>query len=141
MSAVSRQMKFMMCCALLVLLIVGCADIQHSTAGTTGNVCLARGGAGQRACLSQEYRCVMPYPDAGKSCSDSSECKGQCVVDLTDQCDASGKCVHAKVPEAGSEVGGVCQVDDDPCGSFMVVKRRHAQPIERLAAGSVVSSG
>jgi hypothetical protein len=123
-------MKFVMHSVLLAMLVVGCADTQHSTAGITDEVCLARGGAWKRACVSQEYRCVVPYPDAGKACSDSSECKGQCLVDLTDQCDASGKCVHAKVPEAGSEVAGMCQVDDDPCGSFMVVKKGRAQPIE-----------
>jgi hypothetical protein len=114
---------------LFVLLLLGCADPQRSAQEAESHACMVQGGAWKRACRAQEHRCVMPYPDAGKACSDSSECKGQCLVDLADKCDASGKCTPAKVPEVGSEVRGMCQVDDDPCGSFMVVKKGHAQPM------------
>ena|ERR1700733_6468457 len=116
-------------CALSLLLFVGCMSDQRGTTDAEGHACMDHGGTWKRVCLAQEYRCVMSYPDAGKACSDSSECKGQCLVDLTDKCDPGGGCTHAKVPEAGSEVRGMCQVANDPCGSFVVVKKGHAQPI------------
>ena len=116
-------------CALSVLLFVGCISHQRETMDAARHACMGHGGAWKRVCLAQEYRCVIPYPDAGQACSDSSECKGQCLIDLTDKCDPGSGCSHVKVPDAGSEVRGMCQVDNDPCGSFVVVKKGHAQSI------------
>ena len=50
--------------------------------------------------------CVLPYPDAGKACKSSRDCKGHCI---------------AQVPSTPKEPlpdHGTCQLDDEPndCG-------------------------
>src|SRR5262245_51431957 len=89
--------------------------------------CLSKGGNWQQVCLSQRFTCVMPYADAGKSCTDSSQCKGLCMVDMTIRCDVDKNCPELKVPKPGEAASGICQRDDDPCGSFVVIKKGRAQ--------------
>src|SRR5678815_2456916 len=79
------------------------------------------GGAVRPVCMSQKDMCVTPYPDAGKKCSDSSECAGDCLVDLTAHCDGAGKCTAPVVPGAGTRAFGTCEMDNDPCGSRIEV--------------------
>ena len=56
--------------------------------------------------------CVVPYADAGEACTDSSECEGRCLVDLTNT-DAN--------PAVGSSATGICEADTDPCGCWYEV--------------------
>ena len=56
--------------------------------------------------------CVTPYPNAGRECTDSSECDGMCEVAL------SGGDPN---PEVGTETTGVWSADDDPCGCWFEV--------------------
>ena len=65
------------------------------------------GGAVQRAGLAGYYHCVQEYPDAGKVCSDSSECEGTC---RTQSSEAVGK------PGTGT-----CQEVDVAFGCFAMV--------------------
>ena len=113
-----------------MLLLMGCVSgHDNAAAGDERGACANRGGDWRRVCIAQEYRCVMPYRDAGKACSDSSQCDGECLVDLTTKCTESGKCVDPVVPKPGDKVMGSCQIDDDPCGSFVIVRDGRAQPI------------
>lgn len=59
--------------------------------------CQAAGGTLQRLGRLQRVQCVIPYADAGKTCSRKSDCTGQCL--------ASGEVA------AGSAATGTCQRD------------------------------
>lgn len=59
--------------------------------------CAARGGAIQHVGRIQMPTCVVPYADAGKSCTDKAQCKGDCILEgnleskglVTGQCQKS----------------------------------------------------
>ena len=119
-----RLTRFILALALAAL--VGCSDRSSKTISVSA-VDSCPGGAVRPLCMSQQDKCVTPFPDAGKNCSSSSQCKGKCMVDLTAHCDGKGKCTEPEVPETGAKILGTCQVDDDPCGSFILVEGGVAQ--------------
>ena len=45
--------------------------------------CESLGGRWEKIGLSQEESCNLPTSDAGKICSDSSECQGSCIAELS----------------------------------------------------------
>jgi hypothetical protein len=51
---------------------------------TNKTSCEAQGGNWGPIGLSPQEVCVLPTTDAGKSCSDSSECQAACVAELTE---------------------------------------------------------
>jgi len=66
------------------LLIAGCAPTTQpaaTTAETLASACSAKGGTIQPVGKAQIPTCVTPYADAGKTCSDKSDCQGQCVLE------------------------------------------------------------
>ncbi len=67
------------------------------------DACIAAGGSWKRVCRAQKLTCVRRYRDAGKACSDSSQCDGRCVGDRD-------------APETTGQIAGVCEADSDPCG-------------------------
>jgi hypothetical protein len=70
--------------------------------------CKASGGKVQGVCMFGLPACVRQYSDAGKICTDKSDCEGQCVQ---------------KEPWAlaGAKTTGVREVSNDPCGCQSVV--------------------
>jgi hypothetical protein len=112
--------------AIASIALVGCSDRSAKTIGMSV-VDTCPGGAVRPVCMSQQDKCVTQFPDAGKTCSTSSQCKGKCMVDLTAYCDSQGKCSAREPPETGARVLGTCQVDDNPCGSFIFVEGGVAQ--------------
>lgn len=72
--------------------------------------CLAKGGTYSKQGRLQAYRCVMQFSDAGKSCSDSSECQGSCVN--------SDKAIEAGT----SNVKGTCAATDSPFGCRQTIE-------------------
>jgi hypothetical protein len=90
------------------------------------------GGAVRPVCLSQTDMCVTPYPDAGKKCSDSSQCAGDCLIDMTTYCDKEGRCTDPETPEPGTKSFGVCELDNDPCGSRIEIVNGIAQPVVHI---------
>lgn len=114
----------------ILLLVVSACSRPENAADAAVRACFQQGGNWQRVCVAQEYTCVKPFPDAGKACKDSSECKGECLVELVTRCEGVGNCTDPVVPEPGAEVTGICQRDDDPCGSFIFVRKGRALPIE-----------
>lgn len=92
--------------------------------------CMRKGGDYKRVCVAQEYMCVMPYPDGGKICKDSSECAGECRIEVATVCSADGECVEPALPKSGDEATGICQIDNDPCGSVVPIRGGRAQPGE-----------
>lgn len=95
----------------------------------TAATCVSKGGNWQPVCLSRTYRCVTSYPDAGKACADSDQCAGDCVVDLATDC-FNGDCVEPVIPKRGDLVDGICEADDDPCGSKIEVLDGRAQQLQ-----------
>jgi hypothetical protein len=78
----------------------------------TEAACKTYGGDWRPICMMQKPACVVTFKDAGKSCSDSSECSGRCQT--------SG----SAPPE--SAVRGVCTATSDPCGCFQLVEKGKA---------------
>ena len=66
--------------------------------------CTSRGGTIKKVCRLQQPWCVVSYSDAGKRCTDKSQCKGRCILDSK---------VHVEI---GEKAEGRCEPDDDPCG-------------------------
>jgi hypothetical protein len=102
---------------LLMLLILsglsGCASLgvasdataSHALAGKIDvKACRDRGGKVENVCKLQVPACVTPFPDAGRRCTDNSQCQGKCILDIDHR------------PESDDEVSGRCEVDDNPCG-------------------------
>jgi len=116
-------------CTLLVICAIACTENGTSKAVAERDICLKEGGDWRRVCIAQLYQCVKPYKDGGKICADSSECIGECIFDLTTHCDEAERCDDLTIPQPGDEVMGVCQYDDDPCGSFVIIRQGRAQPI------------
>ncbi len=54
--------------------------------------CTQQGGVMRKVCLSQSLACVTPYPDAGKVCTDNSQCKGGCFSEVVKGKVSSGFC-------------------------------------------------
>lgn len=71
--------------------------------------CVKRGGEMLRVCLMGEFKCVTKYADAGKSCTDKSQCQGACR--------------YYSSAQPGTEVVGECQRTSDPCGCFATVSQ------------------
>lgn len=114
-----------------IFLCAACEQSDSAAAGTAAEIeCKRKGGDYRRVCVAQEYMCVMPYPDGGKPCKDSSECAGECRIEAMTVCSAEGKCAEPALPSPGEEATGNCQVDNDPCGSVIPIKSGRAQPGE-----------
>ena len=63
--------------------------------------CETVGGEVRPAGKAQFDMCVQAYPDAGKICSDASDCLGRCVLDNADATLARG-----------TAITGVCEADN-----------------------------
>ncbi|HOZ27821.1 MAG TPA: hypothetical protein PLH23_11120 [Hyphomonadaceae bacterium] len=67
--------------------------------------CKTQGGDWRPVCRMQKPACITTFPDAGKACTDGSQCAGDCVAS----------------PDAGFADGsaaatGICAANNDPCG-------------------------
>ena len=71
---------------------------------TDMQACKAAGGVYEQAGKMQWWRCSIQYSDAGKTCSDVSDCEGKCIAEDGD-----------RSPEA-TNVTGTCQASDNPFG-------------------------
>lgn len=86
------------------------ATTPAETGALDSAACQARGGQVRPVCRRQLPRCVIRYADAGKQCTDESQCQGMCLVD------------GGRPLETGEVAQGRCQEDDDPCGCKIEVK-------------------
>lgn len=78
--------------------------------------CAAQGGTVGPVCRMQTLACVLSYADAGKTCSDKSDCRGRCLY-------------KGEAPtDPAAVVTGRCQATSDPCGCFTTVVRGHVGP-------------
>ncbi len=78
--------------------------------------CRARNGTLQPVGRMQTMQCVVRYADAGRRCTDSDECAGECrTADVTAR------------PAEGVAVAGVCQADSNRFGCFTRVEDGKAE--------------
>lgn len=78
--------------------------------------CIARNGTMQPVGRMQTMQCVVRYADAGKRCTDSDQCGGECrTADVTAR------------PVEGAAVAGVCQADSNRFGCFTRVEDGKAE--------------
>jgi len=105
--------------AMMVLALAACTQASPSPPAQTASgpvkppiietqtACASYGGEWRPVCRMQKPACVISFKDAGKSCSDSSEC--------------SGRCTTAMGATPGTAVKGTCTANSDPCGCFQLV--------------------
>lgn len=78
------------------------APLPEPTPSADAAQCAIKGGTVKPVCRRQIPQCVIPYADAGKACTDGSQCAGDCLYEG----DAA----------PGTAASGRCQADSDPCG-------------------------
>lgn len=93
------------------VLISACSSFHETPApeqDSLASTCLAGGGTMKQVGKLQNWKCITPYKDAGKVCSDSSQCEGACQTNVTTQ------------PGTG-QVNGTCQADNNHFGCSATV--------------------
>jgi putative hemolysin len=94
----------------LLLMLAGCSSAPNAADTTaaapaanaevaTAASCTAAGGEMKPLGRLQRVQCVVPYADAGRTCSAKADCSGQCL--------AQGEAELV----AGAKASGVCQRD------------------------------
>lgn len=83
-------------------------------AENTQAVCAARGGNLERVGRAQTLQCVVPFADAGKSCTDGGECQ-------------SGRCLGSVDASGQSNVTGQCQASNMQFGCYTHVRNGRAE--------------
>ncbi|MFC0153656.1 hypothetical protein ACFFJ4_08440 [Xanthomonas dyei] len=69
--------------------------------------CTAKGGQLRPVGRMQIPRCIVPYADAGKTCTDKADCSGDCLV--------------TSIVPTGTVTTGTCQRDSDRFGCRQAV--------------------
>ena len=119
-------MNIRMILAAAALLLAACAQPAVTTqpvqpevaakvdwqAADSAEKCATISGNWRPICMRGMPACVVTFKDAGKSCSDSSECSGRCI--------AKGGA------QPGTETRGICTTKSDPCGCFQLVTKGKA---------------
>lgn len=86
--------------------------------------CEKAGGEWRAWCAPATESCIMSWPDAGKTCSDSSGCSSKtCMVDTTLVCDENKQCIEPVIPLTGTIAVGICKGMDVSCGSYIEIKQ------------------
>lgn len=84
------------------------------TMSVSTSACTARGGEMQQVGRAQTWQCVVKYADAGRRCTDASQCEGQCEI--------AGNSGIAP----GTATAGVCQADSNRFGCRTTVENGKA---------------
>ena len=107
----TRQMLII----LLALSLQSCASIRRNPAYQDAlsridlSECRDAGGQIEDVGILQMPSCVIPFPDAGSDCIDSSGCEGNCLL-------------HEQSVPAGTPVLGACQETNSLFGCFTFVE-------------------
>ena len=115
-----RKLSILAAASLTLSLLAACAPATQAPAPTAQSAdasCAARGGSMQPVGRLQRPTCVVPFADAGKTCSDKADCQGACIAEgnleaqgaVTGQCQKTNRqfgC-YAKVVN-GKSTGAIC---------------------------------
>ena len=74
--------------------------------------CVAEGGSVEHRGMFGSPMCVKPYPDAGRVCTDSSQCSGACLAES-----------EPGILSVESGATGQCQADSAAFGCFGEVQQ------------------
>ncbi|MFC7520495.1 hypothetical protein ACFQS6_10600 [Xanthomonas populi] len=101
--------------AVCALLLTACSTTPTSQSGSTATsaqaarpvsadtaACTAKGGQLRPVGRMQTARCVVPYADACKTCSDNADCSGDCLA--------------TSIVPSGTATSATCQRDSDRFG-------------------------
>jgi putative hemolysin len=115
-----RTISILATASLALSLLAACAPAAQAPAPAAQSAdasCAARGGSMQPVGRLQRPTCVVPYADAGKTCSDKADCQGACIAEgnLEAQGAVSGQCqktnvqfgCYAKIVD-GKSTGAIC---------------------------------
>jgi len=114
------ELKFLSMAAIL-LFVASCAPTETSAAPSEVSLCEAKGGHMEKRGMMQSSMCVVPYADAGKTCSDSSQCLGKCLLNA-DNGSAERKSDFERATTSATPVTGSCEADDRTFGCIAEVK-------------------
>lgn len=78
--------------------------------------CEAAGGEIRIDGMRGWQQCIQTFPDAGKACTDSGQCMGQCRLKLSEA-----------EANTGQPVTGTCQAKDSPFGCYATVENGKVQ--------------
>ncbi|CEE22604.1 hypothetical protein TP38_04455 [Xanthomonas citri pv. citri] len=106
--------------ALCALLLTACSNSPATRQAAAANApqpphtvsadaaqCTAKGGQLRPVDRMQIPRCIVPYADAGKTCTDDSDCSGDCLA--------------TSIVPTGAAATGTCQRDSDRFGCRQTV--------------------
>ena len=90
-------------CLVIALMVAACSkeagvEIDPRAGKDEAGACRAQGGDWRRVSMAQVYQCVKPFADAGMVCGDSTECQGECLVELVTTCDEKVSAQIRKLP-------------------------------------------
>ena len=115
-----RMTSILATASLALSLLAACAPSApgpQPTAQSADASCAARGGSMQPVGRIQRPTCVVPFADAGKTCSDKADCQGACIADgnAESQSATTGQCqktnvqfgCYAKIV-GGKSTGTIC---------------------------------
>ncbi len=83
--------------------------------------CTKQGGKLEKQGMAQCYLCTIEYADAGKTCSDSSECDGACLN------------YGDFIPAGKTNQKGQCSKDNSPFGCYQKIEKgmaKHAMCVD-----------
>jgi hypothetical protein len=90
-----------------VALQASASDPAQAASRRAAAACQAKGGSLHPVCRMATPICVVRYRDAGKACTDNSQCLGECVTSST---------TRRPFWPWDKPAVGVCSPDNDPCG-------------------------
>ncbi|TNE56597.1 MAG: hypothetical protein EP340_11400 [Alphaproteobacteria bacterium] len=90
---------------------------QHNLAEIDVDKCAVEGGDIDYRGMFGMPMCVIPFEDAGKACTDSSECQGICMVDA-DGGTPDNPSEYKRAMSGEGPIVGSCEPDDKTFGCF-----------------------
>lgn len=93
--------------------LLGCARPLPTLSRSEALQCRANGGFQSRAPFGTPI-CEVPYADAGKTCTEKTDCLGRCLLQLTG--------TAATNPKPGTPVTGRCEASNATFGCFTTVE-------------------
>lgn len=100
---------------LFVVTIAGsCASTVERLGASERRTCVAKGGYESRSAFGFPI-CQFRYRDGGKSCSDKTNCQGQCRLSV----DGSEQ---VPIPHPGEKATGLCEAEQYSPGCFVTIE-------------------
>jgi hypothetical protein len=94
-------------------LLGSCSEPNKTLSSADRRVCVAEGGFESRGPFGYPI-CQLRYADAGKSCSDKSECSGRCILDVAGS-------PSDPLPQPGQTAVGKCEPARSTFGCFATI--------------------